>query len=526
LVISRRSVHPRAGALALALVACLTLLGSLPRTARADALPIQVTFGPDPSSPTAATTTRWTVPGGVTEVTVTLHGGAGGAGGDFGGGGGSGGTLSANLTVRPGDVYLVTVGGNGAPGPAAAATASGAPGQPGGGVGGAGGSAGGGSSVGGGGGGGGSSTFALLGASAAGPVLVAPGGGGGGGGGGLPLSGGGGGAGAQDGSASLSDQAGGGGAGSDSTSGEAGVSTGHAAPGVPGSAGQGGSLPNGAFGGAGGGGAGAFGGGSGGGGDSGAGGGGGGGFAIASQATAAATGVGASAGEVTIGYTPPPAGPATPRPSIVGTPALGEPLSCDPRMPTAGISVTFAWLRDTQPIPGATASTYVVTRADVTHHLQCRVTAQGITATSAFVSVPSEGVAAAVRPTIVGVARELRRHGPGVLVRVICAAPAPGGCSIAISLGVTLLTRGGHLVGVSARTHRRRPPLERRQITVGAANVRLRAGARRDVAVPLGRIGRGLLTRTKRMQVSVTVQGTVVGAISGNLRDETVTLTR
>lgn len=61
----------------------------------------------------------WTVPCGVTSVTITAEGGAGGSGavggnGSFGGVGGNGSSVSGTFTVTPGDVLNVFVGGAGA----------------------------------------------------------------------------------------------------------------------------------------------------------------------------------------------------------------------------------------------------------------------------------------------------------------------------------------------------------------------------------------------------------------------------
>jgi len=61
---------------------------------------------------------KWTVPAGITSVTLHLIGAGGGAaligrGGSSGGNGGGGGYSTGTLTVAPGDVYDVTVGGGG-----------------------------------------------------------------------------------------------------------------------------------------------------------------------------------------------------------------------------------------------------------------------------------------------------------------------------------------------------------------------------------------------------------------------------
>jgi hypothetical protein len=83
---------------------------------------------------TTNSTSPWTVPAGVTSVTVQMWGGGGGGGGqDYtptkegggGGGGGGGGYSTATISVTPGSTITFTVGGAGTPG-AATGTAGGA----------------------------------------------------------------------------------------------------------------------------------------------------------------------------------------------------------------------------------------------------------------------------------------------------------------------------------------------------------------------------------------------------------------
>jgi len=88
----------------------------------------------------------------------------------------------------------------------------------------------------------------------------------------------------------------------------------------------------------------------------------------------------------------------TTAPSISGTPAVGQVLSCDPGTFTGTPAPTrsFAWLRDGQAIAGATGSAYTVTAADAGRQLSCRVTATNVAgsavATSAAVAVPAAPV--------------------------------------------------------------------------------------------------------------------------------------
>ncbi len=72
------------------------------------------------------------------------------------------------------------------------------------------------------------------------------------------------------------------------------------------------------------------------------------------------------------------AGPVnTERPTVSGTDAVGEVLSCLPGSWTGNPGPTFYyhWLRDGTPIAGATASSYVAQSADEGHSLSCEVSA-------------------------------------------------------------------------------------------------------------------------------------------------------
>lgn len=125
-------------------------------------------------------TTSWTIPVGVTSISVIVCGGGGGGGGYDSAAGSAGlpGTIFyGTLSVKPGDIYTFAVGlGGGAGGSAYGYHAPGGAGAY---AGGAGGSSGGAGWSGDGGGGGGASAI-ILGAT---PIVVAAGGGGGGGGG-------------------------------------------------------------------------------------------------------------------------------------------------------------------------------------------------------------------------------------------------------------------------------------------------------------------------------------------------------
>ena len=97
---------------------------------------------------------------------------------------------------------------------------------------------------------------------------------------------------------------------------------------------------------------------------------------------------------------PPPVPDNTSPPQISGDATVGQTLTCDPGTWTGEPAFTYAWLRDGAAIPGAAASTYVLTAADAGHVITCRVTGTNSSgsdvATSAGVTPP--GVVATPTP--------------------------------------------------------------------------------------------------------------------------------
>ncbi len=211
---------------------------------------------------------------------------------------------------------------------------------------------------------------------------------------------------------------------------------------------------------------------------------------------------------------------AQPHPSISGLPARGQRLTCKSGVSGSGngVTIAYAWLRDTQGIAGANGSTYTVSSADVSHHLQCRVTATNAagsaSASSAFVTVPAGGLGS-ISETQVGAPRV---SGATVSVPVTCSAQAAGSCTITVRLTVVETLRGGHAIAVAARRSRRVT------VTIGASTVHVPAGQRRTVTVALNATGKRLLARLHRLAARLSVSGTVVGALSAQLRSATVTL--
>jgi hypothetical protein len=208
-----------------------------------------------------------------------------------------------------------------------------------------------------------------------------------------------------------------------------------------------------------------------------------------------------------------------PHPSIGGTPAPGQRLTCKSGVTSSAATLAYAWFSDTRAIAGATGSTYVVATADVSHHLQCRVTASTAegskSATSAFVTVPAGGLGT-ISETTVGAPRAGRG---AVSLPLRCSAQAAGSCTIKLRLTVLETLRGSRIVAVAARGGTRRLTA-----TVGSSTVRMRPGQQLTATVALNATGRRLLARMRHLAVKLSVSGTVVGAISASLKSATVTL--
>ncbi len=241
-----------------------------------------------------------------------------------------------------------------------------------------------------------------------------------------------------------------------------------------------------------------------------------------------------ASGEVFTAAFPPPAPPSppqgevqlvTPHPSIAGPPAPGQLLTCRSGVSASnGVTLAYAWLRDTRTIAGAGAPTYGVGSADVSHHLQCRVTATtaagSVSANSAFVTVPAGGLGTILESTV-GAPRVGRL---AVSVPLVCSPQAAGSCALALRLTVRETLRGNRIVALAAGAARRSASATRSvNVTVGARNVRLRPAQRYTAVVALNATGRHLLASAKRLAVRLTVSGTVVGVLKASLKSATVT---
>jgi hypothetical protein len=207
-----------------------------------------------------------------------------------------------------------------------------------------------------------------------------------------------------------------------------------------------------------------------------------------------------------------------PHPSISGTPAIGQHLTCKAGVgTTTGVTLSYAWLRDLSAVGGASGSTYVVGSADVSHHLQCRVTARNAggsaTATSAFVTVPAGGLGA-ISESTVGTPR--MGHG-SVSVPLTCSAQAAGSCTIALRLTIVETLRGSKILAVAAARTRRAT------VAIGASAVHLKPGQQLTATVSLNATGRRLLAHYRHLAAELSVTGTVVGVVRASLKSVAVT---
>jgi hypothetical protein len=200
-----------------------------------------------------------------------------------------------------------------------------------------------------------------------------------------------------------------------------------------------------------------------------------------------------------------------PHPSIAGTPAVGQRLTCRANTAPGAVSaqLSYSWVLDLIPIPGASGSTFQVRGRDSGHHLQCQVTAVdgggSASARSAFVTIPMGGVPVSAGETLVG--RASAAKGGRVNVPITCSAQAPGGCRISLRLLAVETRRGRHVSVALAR---------------GSAT--LAAGVRRTVSLRLSGAAERLLATRRRLQATLQVSGTVIGVIEGQLSSQTLTL--
>jgi hypothetical protein len=196
--------------------------------------------------------------------------------------------------------------------------------------------------------------------------------------------------------------------------------------------------------------------------------------------------------------------PLRPSPSISGTPAVGDTLTCNLGVTVpAGLTVTYKWVGNTTTIAGATAATYVVALTDETHHLYCNATISGdggsAGASSGYVAVPAETLGT-ISETSVG---KPSFAGHAVSTTITCSPQAASACTVALHL----------TTGTKHKT------------TIGSTSTRIAAGAKVKVTLSLNAAGRRMLAAHHKLKTTLTVTGTIVGVISGTIKTQTVTFT-
>jgi hypothetical protein len=213
---------------------------------------------------------------------------------------------------------------------------------------------------------------------------------------------------------------------------------------------------------------------------------------------AASSGVASADGADAVFTTP---APLTASPSLSGTAAVGNTLTCKPNVTTTPPeTLGYAWLRDSAPIAGATAAGYLVASADQTHHLSCQVTVSGdggsASATSGFEAIPSQTIA----ESFVGTASS---EATSISAPVTCSPLAAGSCTIKLRLSANRIVRH-----------------TRQTVTVGSLTTKLPAGRRRTLSVSLNATGRRLLRKRHRLVATLAVSGTILGTLTAKLHTE------
>jgi hypothetical protein len=219
-----------------------------------------------------------------------------------------------------------------------------------------------------------------------------------------------------------------------------------------------------------------------------------------------------------------------PQPSVTGTPAVGQRLTCHPGTPSGTTArLGYAWVRDLVPIPEASATTYTAKGQDSGHHLQCQVTATdgggSATGKSGFVTIPVGGAPASVGETAVG--KATYRSGK-LSVPVFCSAQASGGCEVTVRLAAVETLSGGRVVAVAADSQRTAHAgisgLRHLTVTLASVRVRLSVGSHRTLIATLSSSARRLLASRRHFTGYVYVSGTVIGVIEAQLARQLIVL--
>lgn len=155
---------------------------------------------------------------------------------------------------------------------------------------------------------------------------------------------------------------------------------------------------------------------------------------------------------------------ASGKPTLSGTPAVGQTLSCSATgiFTGEGLTISYAWLRNGSPISGQTGTSYELTSADAGTTVSCSVTASGIApppvtvSTSVAVPAPPATPAAAAKPGAIRLlARQLTASGEKVASRLRCVG-GTSGCRGTLRITVVIkrktvrLASGSYKLGLGA----------------------------------------------------------------------------
>ncbi len=216
----------------------------------------------------------------------------------------------------------------------------------------------------------------------------------------------------------------------------------------------------------------------------------------------------------------------TKAPVILGTPAVGETLSCTTGLWTGIPAPTFTvqWLRNGTPIAGEAGSSYQVQRADEGSSLACQVTAKSAvgetSATSAALAIPASSTAPIATPSPAATSTTPTTSHPTSsplpVVTMVGSRIVVSGGSVSVHLTCDDATcRGSSELTERVLTKRRRGAkvvTRRETLVLAEGTFSLTRGKGATIVLRLTAAGRQRLARAKRRPVSVSLVLSVQGA--------------
>lgn len=187
---------------------------------------------------------------------------------------------------------------------------------------------------------------------------------------------------------------------------------------------------------------------------------------------------------------------STAAPTLTGTPAVGQSLSCSQgSWSHEPPYVTYQWLRNGTVISGQTGSTYKVQGADVSHSITCSAIAGNgagsATATSNAVAIPV--------PLAVFAGVKVK----GSIASVTLSCPGVAPCSGVLKLATKVKAGKGK---------------KAKSVTIGLASFSIAAGKRATLKVRLTGQGAKLLGKSGRNGLAVQIAGSGVKAQAAKLK--------